>query len=118
LGNLSTPNSVQKLQKALHAKAKAVPCPWVGQSTLIGENVRVFATPLLTMLSVLANNYSKTHTCVSIAIVAGHAKPEHSLTEFISLRRRWLRTGSRSDFNASRAETDGLSKQLAAQSRH
>jgi hypothetical protein len=118
LGNLSTPNSVQKLQKAWHAKAEAVPCPWVGQSMLIGENVRVFATPLLTTLSVLANNYSKTHTCVSIAIVAGHAKPEHSLTEFISLRRRWLRTGSWSDFNASRAETDGLSKQLAAQSRH
>jgi RNA-directed DNA polymerase len=28
LGNLSTPNSVQKLQTALHAKAKAEPSYW------------------------------------------------------------------------------------------
>jgi hypothetical protein len=31
LGNLSTPKSVQKLQTALHAKAKAAPGPELGR---------------------------------------------------------------------------------------
>ena len=37
MGNLATPVSVQKLQRALHAKAKAAPASWLGE---LGQSLR------------------------------------------------------------------------------
>jgi hypothetical protein len=73
----------------------------------------VLAPPLITTLSVLANDDSKAHTCASIAIVAGYAKSQHFLAKFVT-RRRPFWAGA--DFNPTRTNTKGLSKNLAAHS--
>jgi hypothetical protein len=82
-------------------------------STLIEENVRVLATPFLVTFSVLSKNNPKAHACPPIAVRAGHAKSQHSLAKLVT-RSMPFRAGS--DFDTTRTNTKGLSKQLAAQS--